>query len=237
MLARLWAPLFWLTVAALGAGALVMEWRHPPQLPAPTVADAPEAVTVPPLQPFDPPDLHRYAEIAARPVFIDTRRPEEDEPVVEAPVEAPVEPEQPLELVGVLMIPGAAAALLRPVEPEAPIQNRGRGQRPVPVKPGGSDKVLRVTQGETVEGFEVWRLQSVGADRVVLRKNNGEVRELVLVRPPAPPQPVAPANAAQTEAPSGAGMPPAGPGGAVPPHAGPGGTQTAPPAVNPIPRS
>jgi len=228
-------------VAALGAGALVMEWRHPPQLPASTVADAPEAVTVPPLQPFDPPGLHRYAEIATRPVFIDTRRPEEDEPVVEAPVEAPVEPEQPLELVGVLMIPGAAAALLRPVEPEVTVQSRGRGQRPVPVKPSAGDKVLRVAQGETVKGFEVWRLQSVRADRVVLRKNNGEVRELVLVRPPAPPQPIAPASAAQPEAPSGAGMPQAGPGGVIPLQMTPDGIllpQANPPAVTPpIPRS
>jgi hypothetical protein len=216
--------LFWLVVAALGAAALVMEWRHPPRLPASTVTDTPEAVTVPPLQPFDPPDLNRYADITARPVFIDARRPEEDEPVVEASVEAPVEPDQPLELVGVLMIPGAAAALLRPVEPEVPAQNRGRGrvQRPIPVKPDAGDKVLRVAQGEPVEGFEDWRLQSVRADRVVLRKNNGEVRELVLVRPPAPPQPATPVNAAQPEATHGQGMPPqAGPGGAVPPQATP----------------
>ncbi|MCB1775962.1 MAG: hypothetical protein KDI50_00855 [Candidatus Competibacteraceae bacterium] len=232
MLAKLWAPLFWLTVAALGAGALVMAWRHPPRLPASTVADAPEVVAVPPLQPFDPPSLNRYAAITARPVFIDTRRPEEDEPVVEAPVEAPAEPEQPLELVGVLMIPGAAAALLRPVEPEVPVQSRGRrrGRRPAPppAKPSGNDKVLRVAQGERVEGFEVWRLQSVRADRVVLRKNNGEVRELILVRPSAPPQLPPPANAAQ---------PGATPGQSTPPQAGPGGAQTAPPAVRPIPRS
>jgi hypothetical protein len=90
---------------------------------------------------------------------------------------------------------------------------------------------LRVAQGEPVEGFEDWRLQLVRADRVVLRKNNGEMRELVLVRPPAPPQPATPADAAQPEATPGQGAPPqAGPGGAIP-------LQGAPPPPDPQPGS
>ncbi|MCP5159598.1 MAG: hypothetical protein H6975_09325 [Gammaproteobacteria bacterium] len=74
MFARWWPLLFWLAVGAMSAGALVMEWRNPPRLPVPTVVEAPAAVTVPPLQSFDPPDLLRYAQIAERPNFIDTRR-------------------------------------------------------------------------------------------------------------------------------------------------------------------
>ena len=159
MFARLGWLLFWLVMGATGAGILVMEWRHPPRLQTSIAVDTPPAVTVPPLQPFEPLPLTHYAEIVERPVFIDTRRPEEDE--LTAPT-APPEPDQPLDLIGVLLVPGAATALLRPTEPNA--------------------KVLRVAQGEMVEG---WRLQSVSANRVVLQKN-GEIRELVLIRPPPP---------------------------------------------------
>lgn len=166
MFARVWWLLFWLAVGVAGAGALVMEWQHPPGLPGPVVVDTPATVAVPPLQPFDPLGLPHYAEIVERPVFIEARRPEEDDSAA-APT-PPAEPDQPLDLIGVLLIPGRAAALLRPTEPNA--------------------KVLRVAQGEMVEG---WQLQSVNADRVVLRKD-GEVRELVLIRPPTPTRPVAP---------------------------------------------
>lgn len=160
MFARLGWPLFWLVIGAAGAGALIMEWRHPPRLQTSIAVNTPPTVTVPPLQPFKPLPLTHYAEVAERPVFIDTRRPEEDELAI--PAVPPPTPDQPLDLIGVLLVPGAAAALLRPTEPNA--------------------KVLRVAQGEMVEG---WRLQSVNANRVVLNKN-GEIRELVLIRPPAP---------------------------------------------------
>jgi len=158
--ARLGWLLFWLAIGAVGAGALIMEWRHPPRLQPPRAVDAPPTVTIPPLQPFEPLPLTHYAKIVEQPVFIDTRRPEEDELTV--PATPPAAPDQPLDLIGVLLVPGAAAALLRPTEPNA--------------------KVLRVAQGEMVEG---WRLQSVSANRVILRKND-ETRELMLIRPPAP---------------------------------------------------
>jgi hypothetical protein len=166
MLARLGWLLFWLAMGAAGVGALVMEWRHPPSLQTPIAVDTPPAVTVPPPQPFEPLSLTHYAGIVERPVFIDDRRPEEDELAV--PPAPPPEPDQPLDLIGVLLVPGSAAALLRPTEPNA--------------------KILRAAQGEMVEG---WRLQSVSADRVVLRKN-GEIRELVLIRPLTPPRTNAP---------------------------------------------
>jgi len=176
MLAKMGGLLFWLVIGVAAAGALFMEWRHPPRLQTPIAVDATPAVTIPPPNPFEPQPLIRYAEIVERPVFIDARRPEEDEPT--APPAPPPEPDQPLDLIGVLRIPGAAVALLRPTEPNA--------------------KVLRVAQGEMVEG---WRLQSVGTDRVVLRKN-GEVRELALLRPSTPPRPTAPGNVVSPGRPS-----------------------------------
>jgi len=154
-------------VAMVAAGALVLEWRHPPRLPATPVVKASDAVTVPPLQPFQPSPLLRYAEIMERPVFIDARRPEEDEAA--APPVSPA-PDQPLNLIGVVLLPNSAAALLRPEEPNA--------------------KVLRVPQGEMVDG---WRLETVQAGKVVVRKGN-EVRELALIRPSTPPRSASPAK-------------------------------------------
>jgi hypothetical protein len=167
MFARLGWLLFWLAISAASAGILIMEWRHPPRLQTPMAVDTSPTVTVPPPKPFEPLPLTHYTEIVERPVFIDARRPEEDE--LAASPEPPPETDQPLDLIGVLLVPGAAAALLRPTEPD-------------------NAKVLRVAQGEIVEG---WRLQSVSADRVVLRKN-GEIRELALIRPPTPPRPITP---------------------------------------------
>jgi hypothetical protein len=166
---RIGQPLFWLTVAIAAAGALVLEWRHPPRLPALAVVQAPDAVTVPPLQPFEPLPLLRYAEIVERPVFIDARRPEAEE--LAAPPAPPPALDRPLNLIGVVRVPNAAAALLRPEEPNA--------------------KVLRVPQGGMVDG---WRVEAVQAGKVVLRKD-GEVRELTLIRPPSPPRPAPPVRA------------------------------------------
>jgi len=185
---RLWQPVFWLMVAMVAAGALVLEWRHPPRLPATPVVKASDAVTVPPLQPFQPLPLLRYAEIMERPVFIDARRPEEDEA---AAPPAPPASDQPLNLIGVVLLPNNAAALLRPEEPNA--------------------KVLRVPRGGMVGG---WLLETVQAGKVVLRKGN-EVRELALIRPVTPPRPVA------RIAPQRAGALPAPPPSAPPPSVSP----------------
>lgn len=174
MFARWWQPLFWLIVAIAAAGALVLERRHPPRLPAPAVAPAPDAVVIPPLQPFEPQPLPRYAEIVERPVFIEARRPEKDE-LVAPPAPAP-NPDRTLDLIGIVLVPNAAAALLRPEEPNA--------------------KVLRVPQGGTVDG---WQLETVQAGKVVLRKGD-EVRELTLIRPSSPPRPVPPATAVSRRA-------------------------------------
>ncbi|MFZ1829977.1 MAG: hypothetical protein WAW42_14715 [Candidatus Competibacteraceae bacterium] len=174
MFARWWQPLFWMIVAIAAAGALVLERRHPPRLPAPAVAQAPDAVVIPPLQPFKPQPLPRYAEIVERPVFIEARRPENDE--LAAPPAPPPNPDRTLNLIGIVLVPNAAAALLRPEEPNA--------------------KVLRVPQGGTIDG---WQLETVQAGKVVLRKG-GEVRELALIRPSSPPRPVPPATAVSRRA-------------------------------------
>ena len=177
MLTRLWPSLFWLTIAIAAAGALVLEWRRPPHWPLPSAVKPPDPVTVPPLQPFRPSPLSRYTEIVDRPVFIDTRRPEEEDLAAPPP---PPNPDRPLNLIGVVLIPQAAAALLRPEEPNA--------------------KVLRIPQGGMVDD---WRLETVQADKVVLRKGR-EARELILIRPPSPPRPIPPANAVSRTL----GMPP-----------------------------
>lgn len=168
MFSRIWQPLFWLMVTMAAAGALVFEWRHPPRLPTPAVMQSPDAITVPPLQPFELLPLLRYAEIMERPVFIDTRRPEEDEAA--APPAPPPAPDQPLNLIGVVLLPNSAAVLLRPEEPNA--------------------RVLRVPQGGMIDG---WRLEAVQAGKVILRKGN-EVRELALIRPSTPPRSASPAK-------------------------------------------
>ena len=175
MVARWWLPLFWLMVAIGAAGALVLEWRHPPQLSVAEGVNIADPVAVPPLQPFQPLPVSRYMEIAERPIFIEGRRPEEEEPA--APPVAPPTPDRPLQLIGVVRVSHAATALLRPEEPNA--------------------KVLRVPQGGMVDG---WQLETVRADAVVLRKGN-EVRELGLIRPPASPRPIPPGKTVPRSAP------------------------------------
>ncbi|HAS52558.1 MAG TPA: hypothetical protein DCS21_12785 [Gammaproteobacteria bacterium] len=229
MFTRGWPLLFWGSVALAAVGALALEWRRPPQLPAPAVVQAPETVVVPPLQLFQPSPLSRYAEVVERPIFIETRRPEAEE----APVlpEPPPVPEQSLTLIGVVLIPNTLpVALLRPEAPEvkaAPVRpgvrrdpRRNVSGQPRPVEL--SVNVLRVFQGGMVDD---WRLETVQADKVVLRKGD-EVQELALIRPSSPPLPAPPAKpTAQRASPA-------------PPHAAlPVPPQVAPPSAPPTPGS
>ncbi|MDQ5910602.1 MAG: hypothetical protein QG599_2699 [Pseudomonadota bacterium] len=228
MVARGWLPLFWGSVALAAVGALALEWRRPPQLPAPAVVKAPDTVTVPPLQPFQPLPLSHYAEVVERPVFIQDRRPEADE--ASAPPESPPLPDQSLTLIGVVLIPNTIpAALLRPEAPEVkavPVRpgvrrdpRRNIPGQPRPVESGAA--VLRVSQGGMVDD---WRLETVQADKVVLRKGD-EVQELALIRPSSPPLPAPPAKpTAQKASPAAPHAPP------VPP-------QVAPPSAPPTPGS
>ncbi len=199
--ARIGQTLFWLIIGIIAVGALVWAWRHPPRLPTPTAVQAPEAVSVPPLQPFKPLPLPRYMEIVERPVFIEARRPEQDE-VAAPPAPPPPASDQPLRLIGVVLLPNSAAALLRPEEPEAAAPPRPRA---APASKASKPKVLRIPQGGMIDG---WRLETVQADKVVLRKDQ-EVRELALIRPKTPPRSASPErnqNVPQTD-----GAPPAAP--------------------------
>ena len=214
MASRIGQALFWLIVGIAASGALVLAWRHPPRLPTPTAVQAPEAVNAPPLQPFKPLPLSRYAEIVERPVFIEARRPEQDD-VAAPPAPPPPAPDQPLRLIGVVLLPNSAAALLRPEEPDAaaPPLKRPRGAAPVPKE--ARIKVLRVPKGGMIDG---WRLETVQADKVVLRKDQ-EVRELALIRPKTPPRSAPPVR----ENPQPNGAPPVPPPSVPPaPEAAPG---------------
>lgn len=214
---RIGQTLFWLMAGIIAVGALVWAWRHPPRLPTPTAVQAPEAVSVPPLQPFKPLPLPRYMEIVERPVFIEARRPEQDE--VAAPTAPPpTAPDQPLRLIGVVLLPNSAAALLRPEEPETATPPLKR-PRSAPVAKESKPKVLRIPQGGMIDG---WRLETVQADKVVLRKEQ-EVRELALIRPKTPPRSASPEqnrNVPQTD-----GAPPAAP------------SSVLSPSVTPVPES
>lgn len=209
--ARIGQTLFWLIIGIIAVGALVWAWRHPPRLPTPTAVQAPEAVSVPPLQPFKPLPLPRYMEIVERPVFIEARRPEQDE-VAAPPAPPPPASDQPLRLIGVVLLPNSAAALLRPEEPEAAAPPRPRA---APASKASKPKVLRIPQGGMIDG---WRLETVQADKVVLRKDQ-EVRELALIRPKTPPRSASPErnqNVPQTD-----GAPPAAPSSVLSPSVAP----------------
>ena len=99
-----------------------------------------------------------YSGIVAHPVFIATRLPEpppEDAPPVESP---PANPAPAPALLGVIIMPQATVALLRPEQPGA--------------------KAVRIKVGEMVGE---WRLEAVFPNRVVLSKGLTK-QELALVR-------------------------------------------------------
>ena len=121
MRARIWLTLFWLSVSAAAAAALFWTWKHPPLVSlAPTTpsSNAANAGTPPA---FAPSPLAHYVEIVERPIFIDARRPQVEEADAATPT-TPTAPTPaalpPLRLVGVVLLPDRAAALLRPEEPE-----------------------------------------------------------------------------------------------------------------------
>lgn len=170
MPARMLGLLFWGLVGVVAAGVLVMELRYPPRLRAAAVASAqaPAVPEVSPAIPFRLPPPVQYSEIALRPLFIATRRPEEPPPVEAPPPEkppAPPGPEKKFLLFGVLITPGVTAALLRPEEPNA--------------------RTVRVRLGEMLGE---WRLEEVFPNRVVLRKGQA-TQELALARPKRPAGP------------------------------------------------
>lgn len=170
MSARTASLVLWLLVAGLAAAAIFWQVGHPPRLPVATGAAAklPELPTVTPLSPFHLPASGAYGEIAARPLFVATRRPEAPIPVEPPPPEKPpAGSEKTFLLLGVMVTPTLTTVLLRPEEPNA--------------------KTVRVKPGETVGG---WLLETVFPNRVVLRQGQ-TVQELTLVHPKKPVKPKA----------------------------------------------
>ncbi len=154
-----------LLIGGLAAGTVFWRLAHPPQAPAPVAAGQTlELPPVPALPIFQLPPLEDYSDIVAHPVFIATRLPEpppEDAPPVENP---PANPEPAPALLGVIIMPQATVALLRPEQPGA--------------------KAVRIKVGEMVGE---WRLEAVFPNRVVLSKGLTK-QELALVR--SKPHPV-----------------------------------------------
>lgn len=172
----LWA---WVLVGALGAAALLWQWRHPPHPPTSGIAGGAQLPDLPvaaPLEPFQLPPLEQYGEVMTRPLFIATRRPELP-PEETAPEPPPAGPEQTFVLLGVMMTPETTMVLLRPEAPNA--------------------RTARIKPGETIGE---WRLETVSADRVVLRKGEA-TQELPLARPRTPPGPRAARGPARTARP------------------------------------
>lgn len=200
MSARAVGIFLWLVIGGLAAAAIVWQLRHPPLSPTVAAGAAvrlPELPVVTSLEPFRLPPPIQYEEMNVRPLFIAARRPEPPPPPDEALPSAlekpPTGPEQKFLLLGVMITPQLAVALLRPEEANA--------------------KTARIRPGETVGE---WRLETVFPNRVVLRKGEA-TQELVLARPKKPARPRrAGIKPAQTPSP-----PANGPGETPPSHAPP----------------
>ena len=161
MSARAVGLTLWLALGGLAALALFWQVRYPPQPPVVRSAPPPELPAAPPLEPFRLAPPGYYNPITARPLFIADRRPEPPPPPEDAalPEKPPPGPEQKFMLFGVMIAPGAQAALLRLEEPGA--------------------KTARVKVGDMIGE---WRLDQISAEGVVLRKGE-ETREVPLSRP------------------------------------------------------
>ncbi|MDS4027763.1 MAG: type II secretion system protein N [Candidatus Contendobacter sp.] len=166
MSARTVGLLLWLALGGLAAMALAWQLKHPPQPPAVRAAPPLELPVAAPLEPFRLPPPGQYSAVGIRPLFLAERRPEPPPPPDEAPPEKPAPgPEQKFTLFGVMIAPGAQAALLRLEEPGA--------------------RTARVKVGEKIGE---WNLDAVLPDHVVLRKGE-TTQELPLTRPRKPGKP------------------------------------------------
>ena len=137
-----WATGIWLLVCTGLAGIIVLELSSPfaPQVTAAPPA-APLLELAPPLDPFDPPPRHLFAEIAARPLFSATRRPFVPERGAAA---NPQDANIAIELVGTLLTEQGRAALLQPQ----------------------GDNARWVLPGEQIAG---WQVVTIERDQVRLR--------------------------------------------------------------------
>lgn len=134
-----------------------------PEPPAEVAVEVPSPV-LPRADELKLPPLESYDTVGERPLFVDGRRPPTEEPEDE---EAPVVAETPapkLTLMGVLMTPQGATALVRN---------------------DVTQEVLRRRPGEDIDG---WQVATIEADRLVV--SQGEKQEVLPLRDysrPAPP--------------------------------------------------
>lgn len=138
-------PRLWLLGCAAASALILGEYLLLP-------THAPEALPVPPAAVAatssaviaTPPPIDAYAEIAARPLFVPTRRPE---PPDQTPTGPP--PAQPtLVVLGIAMTDGTRYAVVRH---------------------GNPPKIDQVTEGETIDG---WQIQAIKPDGLTLRSES-----------------------------------------------------------------
>ena len=185
--------LFWLWIALALAAVLAVELLLPPS--APEVSPRPqrtellEAAEIP-LESLELPVLERYASVTERPLFIEDRRPQDDDEE-----EAPAQPTPPpnrapprVNLTGIVQVGEVMYALV--------------------LRPGNKDGMLKLRQGEQVEG---WTVQQIRPDGIELAQGSGRhqlpLRAYKPVLPP-PPQAQQAKPGAQQQKPAAGRVPP-----------------------------
>jgi general secretion pathway protein N len=144
-------------VCLLLGGVVWLEIEAAPRLlppDAPPPDPVPAAPPLPAAAAFQPPPIAAFEEVMARPLFAPSRQPPPDAPDAPA-LAAPPAPELGFELVGVVISPEEALALVR--------------------QPGMPD-LVRAGIGRTVAG---WTVERIEPDRVLFRAGDS-VEELVL---------------------------------------------------------
>ena len=160
---RLFTALFlFLVLSGLGLAWLIyqqLEASAPPNRARADPAEAPEIAPLPPLPEFSMAPLISFAAIVDRPVFVQSRRPPEEEAAVATPK---VTSKLELTLKGVVYSEGERTALLLP-------------------KAGGD--ILRLAEGSSYQG---WELVEVAPSEVLFRRGEREESlALVFDTPPS----------------------------------------------------
>ena len=150
---------------------------------APTVGVISDTASV---VPAEKPEISNFEEVVSRPLFTQTRRPIPRTSESAAPISESLN----FDLLGVVISPVGRTALLRP-------------------KPSG--ELLRVVEGQTVEG---WEVRAIKPTEIVLGRGKADTSSQVIkinekrdksavmdqVAKPAPPQPAQQASPPETPA-------------------------------------
>ena len=159
---RAGAPLLLGALCCALGGLIFFEAEEPVLEPTANAAVQPDRAPAPPPaeEPgFTMPPLNAYAEVLARPVFSESRRPPS------APAAVAEEPQlSSIRLVGIVVSASARHALIEHGQPQ---------------------KLERIVPGQEVEG---WTVEAINADRVVLRRGDSriEVKAKDMASPPQP---------------------------------------------------